>query len=197
MKKIFFSFLFFLSAKVFAVDRAKDMGRIDMMPIQVQLRYEDSVEQTRQLQSYKGLFGVPLIELNLAYQYKDYRFSFGRSYQNEKTGNQTLKIEKSTTEYLLGAGYRVFQKSSVDEALSIELFANAFYGSVQAEVVTNFFGSSSLKSDPDQVFAVGTSVVGRYQILVVEADFKYLYSVNMNPQYVPVFAVRIGASFYF
>ncbi len=171
---------------------------IDIMPLQLQFRYEDSVEQSRQLQTYKGLFEIPIFANNLAYQLNDYRLSLGQSYQYEKSGNPSIEIRRSRSEFLLGAGYRVFQHVSTDETMTLDFFTNIFLGSTQTEVETKFLGvSSKSKSDTDLVVAAGASAVGRYKFLVVEADFKYLYSINMNPQYVPAFSLRAGGCLYF
>ncbi len=171
---------------------------IDIMPIQVQFRYEDSVDQSRKLHTYKGYFNVPVIELNLAYQYGDHRVSLGHSYQAEATGNQTLSLDKTKDEYLLGIGYRYFQISSSDQKLTLDLFANMFAGVTQSQVDTRFFGNSSkAKSDMDPVFAAGSSAVARLMFMVLEVDAKLLYSTNMSPQIVPAFAIRFGGSIYF
>lgn len=179
--------------------KIKPVRILDLMPHQLQLRYEDSVQQARQLQTYKGLFGVPILELNVAFQYDNYRLSFGRSYQTETTGNATLEIEKSKTEYLLGIGYQVLHLTSANEKSVMSLFLNAYYGVAQEEVSTKFFGATTKsQNDYDGVSGLGTTVTGRFfKYLITEADFKILNGVNLNPQYVPVIAVRVGGSLYF
>ena len=175
-----------------------ESGRLDVMPLQLQFRYEDSVEQTRQLQRYNGLFDTSVLELNLAFQYQEYRFSLGRSYQAETTGNSTLEIEKRKTEYLIGGGYRFWQFGATDKNMTIDLFANLFYGFTQSQVATKFFGNTTnSKSEPEQITGGGLAAVGHYKSFVAEVDFKYLYSVNSSPQYVPAMSIRFGACFYF
>jgi hypothetical protein len=195
----FFILLSFISLNLLAAEVIKPASRfIDIMPIQVQLRYEDSVDQSRKLQTYKGYFNTSFIEFNVAYQFDLNRISFSHSYLRESTGNQTLALEKSKEDYLLGLGYRYAHWASGNKNVTLDLFANFFAGATQSQVETRFFGASTkAKSDLDPVFAAGSSAVGRFKFLVVEIDSKILYSTNSSPQIAPAFAVRFGGSIYF
>ncbi len=202
MKILTIGLILFMTVSGFAAekpfDQATDAARLDIMLLQIQFRYEDSVEQSRQLQNYKGLLDIPILELNLAYQINNFRFSLGHSYQFEKTGNKSLEIRRSTDEFLLGSGYRVLHIESPDKNMALDLFAQVFAGVTQTQVETKLVGvSSKSKSNPDSVFAAGMSAVGRYKYAVVEGDVKYINSANMNPQYVPAFTVRAGGCIYF
>lgn len=182
------TFLFLFTHLKLQADEMKQI--IDIMPVQIQFRYEDSVEQTKATQQYQGL--------GFNYQRNYLRFGCDISSRLDKTGNASLAIEKKIQEYLFSGGYQLYQLQSQDQKLSLTWFGQALLGQTQTQVKTTLLGSSATStSDKDWVIGAGTSLVGRYAYGLIETDLKILNSKNMSPQIVPVLSFKFGAGFTF
>ena len=169
----------------------------EVLPLQTQFRFEDSVSQTRAIQRYDGW-------LNLGFQYKQFRATYTQSLKYDSSGAGTILIETKKTDQIFSGGYRFLQIKSVASSVgvSLELFANAYAGATQSEVVTKLFGTSSKsQSDPEAVFGLGSSAVGRAYLnqvyAVAEVDLKLLYSNNFSPQAVGATGIKLGLGFFF
>lgn len=163
---------------------------VDILPLQIQFRYEDSVEQAKATQQYQSL--------GFNYQRSLLRFGYEVSSRLDKTGNQSLSIEKKVQDYLLTGGYQLYQIKSEDQKLSISWFAETFVGQTQTDVKTTLFSSSTTSSsEKDWILGLGSSLVGRYSYALLVTDIKVLSSKNMSPQIVPALSFKFGFGFSF
>jgi hypothetical protein len=181
MKYLIVSSLLFLSFSAKA-----ESSYFDLMPLQIQLRYEDTLDQTRGTQTYKSYA--------LAYQYHWFRSVAELNNLSDSSGNKTVGTQRNIVEFLFSAEYRVYQLLHKENNLSLDFFANAWGGQTRTDITTTFLSvQNTSSSDSDLVWGFGASALGRFRYLMIEADLKMLYSQNMNPQQVPVFTFKVGA----
>ena len=161
--------------------------RLDLLLLQLQMRYEDSNDQTRTNHQYQT-YGV-------GYQYSDFRAELEYSQFYDATGNASLKIEEKIQEFNLGLGYQVYHLADAHQRLSLSGLASLWVGQTQTIIDTNLLGSKSTsESEKETVLGAGFILIGRISYFMIETDFKMLNSKNMNPRDVPVFALKLGLS---
>jgi hypothetical protein len=159
---------------------------VDILPLEIQFRYEDSSDQSRTTHQYQAY--------DLAYQHTAFRFELQWSQYYDSTGNSTLKINQTIRELNLGLGYRVYHLSEPNNKLDLSSFVVFWGGQTQTEIETILLSTkNSVLSEKDNVYGVGINLVGRINYFIAETDFKYLTSKNMSPLQVPVFGIKIGA----
>lgn len=161
---------------------------LDILPVQLQNRYEDSSSQERTNRQYQAY--------TLGMQFSIFRAEFEFSQFYDKTGGGTaLNVEQTIREYDLGLGCRVYQLISDDRRLSLNVFGKVWLGQTQTTLDTTFATSQTQDvSDKDSVYGAGASALVRISYFAAEADFRFLNSKNMSPQTVPVFGLKIGAT---
>ena len=160
---------------------------VDLMPLQLEYRFEDSTGQERTNRQYQS-YGIGM-------QYSKYKAELEFSQFYDKTGNPSLKIEQTIREFNLGFGYRLYQLLSDDRRMSLNAFAKLWLGQTQTTIDTTLLTSqSSADSDKEMVLGAGGSLLVRISYFLAEADLKMLNSKNMSPQDVPVFAAKIGVT---
>jgi hypothetical protein len=160
---------------------------VDLLPLQLQNRYEDSSAQERTNRQYQAY--------TLGLQFSIFRMEVEYNQFYDKTGGASLKVEQTIKEYNLGLGYRVYQLISDDRRLTFNIFGKLWLGQTQTTVDTTFAGTLTEDvSDKENVLGAGASALVRISYFIAEADFRFLNSKNMNPQTVPVFGVKVGAT---
>lgn len=183
--KIFFLILLLGAGRVFAFGEIAPDQYIDLFPLQLQNRYEDSSSQERTNRQYQAY--------TLGVHYSDLRIEIEYNQFYDKTGSGSVKVEQTIREYDLGVGYRVFGLMSDDRRLSFNAFAKFWVGQTQTTVDTTFASSQTTdKSDNQNVLGLGASVLTRITYFIAEAELRILNSKNMSPQSVPVFGFKIG-----
>ena len=161
---------------------------IDLLPLQLQNRYEDSSAQERTNRQYQAY--------TLGVQFSIFRMEVEYNQFYDKTGGASLKVEQTIQEYDLGLGYRVYQLISDDRRLTFNVFGKLWFGQTQTTVDTTFAGIQTQDvSDKENVLGAGASALLRISYFIAEVDFRFLNSKNMTPQTVPVFGVKVGATF--
>lgn len=186
MKIIFLSVLVSVSQAWAQYEIAPDRF-VDLMPLQLQSRYEDSSGQERTNRQYQAY--------SLGLQYSAFRSELEFNQFYDKTSSGSVRIENTIREFNLGLGYRVYQLISDDRRFTLNAFTKLWLGQTQTTVATNFGVSQSTdKSDQDMVLGASVSVLARITYFMVEAELRALNSKNMSPQTVPVFGLKLGAS---
>jgi hypothetical protein len=187
LKLYFFPFLFCALPAWAQFEVAPDRY-IDLLPLQIQNRYEDSSAQERTNRQYQAY--------SLGVQFSIFRMELEYNQFYDKTGGASLKVEQTIQEYDLGLGYRVYQLISDDRRLTLNLFGKLWFGQTQTTIDTTFAGVQSQDvSDKENVLGAGASALLRISYFIAEVDFRVLNSKNMSPQTVPVVGARIGATF--
>ncbi len=185
--KIIFTLLIIASTHAIAATEVAPDQYVDLIPLQLQYRFEDSTAQERTNRQYQA-YGI-------AIQYSAFRAELEFNLFYDKTGNPSLKIEQSIREYDLGFGYRAYQLISDDRRMSLNAFAKLWLGQTHTTVDTTLLTSqTSVDSDKEVVLGAGASLIARISYFFVETELKMLNSKNMSPQSVPVFAAKIGVS---
>lgn len=189
-KKLKFEFIFVLlfALPSWAQFEVAPDRYIDLLPLHIQNRYEDSSAQERTNRQYQAY--------SLGVQFSIFRAEFEYNQFYDKTGGASLKVEQTIKEYDLGLGYRVYQLISDDRRLTLNIFGKLWYGQTQTTIDTTFAGVQTQEvSDKEAVLGAGASALLRISYFIAEIDFKFVNSKNMNPQTVPVIAGKIGATF--
>ncbi len=170
---------------------------VEVLPLQTQFRYEDSTEQTHATQRYDGW-------INLGFQYNQFRATYTQASHSDSSGAGSLVVETKHADQLVSIAFRFLQLTSTPQLtrLSFEMFGNGYAGTSQTKTDTKLFGrTSSAQSDPEAVFGLGVSVVGRAFIArfygLSEVDLKVLYSNNFYPQAVPAAGLKVGVGYLF
>ncbi len=183
--KIFFLTFCLFATNAFAQTPVAADNFVDILPLQLQYRFEDSTGQERTNRQYQAY--------GLGIQYLQFHAEFEFNQFYDKTGNGSVKIEQTIREYDLGLGYRVYQLMSDDRRLSLNIFGKVWLGQTQTTVDTNFLASyTSVDSNLENVYGIGASALARLSYFLTEVEFKMLNSKNMSPQSVPVLAIKIG-----
>lgn len=184
--KIFFLSLLLVGFQAWAQKEVAPDRYVDILPLQLQNRYEDSTGQERTNRQYQAYtLGVQLSIFRMELEYNQFY---------DKTGGASLKVEQTIREYDLGLGYRVYQLISDDRRLTFNVFAKLWLGRTQTTIDTTFAGSQTRdQSEAENVFGAGVSALVRISYFIAEADLRALSSKNMTPQTVPVFGLKIGA----
>lgn len=186
LKFYFFLQLFWSTSSWAQLDVAPDRY-IDLLPLQVQNRYEDSSAQERTNRQYQAY--------TLGVQFSIFRMEVEYNQFYDKTGIATAKVEQTIQEYDLGLGYRVYQLISDDRRLTFNIFGKLWLGQTQTTIDTTFAGNQTRDvSDKESVLGAGASALLRISYFIAEADFRFLNSKNMSPQTVPVFGLKVGAT---
>lgn len=161
---------------------------IDILPLQLQFRYEDSASQSKEIVQYQSF--------DIAAQQDQYRLGFGFSKNETRTGNPSLNITTQVYDYALTGGYLIFEISAPEKKRSLNFFATATLGTTQLKVSTQLLGSSptSAESNKNMIYGAGVTLVGRAKYFLFETDFKIINSKNYSPQYIPVMGIKMGAS---
>ncbi len=161
---------------------------VDVLPLQLQFRYEDSASQSKEIIQYQSYgFGI---------QQNQYRFELDYSQNKSQTGNGSLSISTEINEYSLSGGYLIFEISAPEKSRSLNIFTSVHLGTTQSKVNTQLLGSSSTTavSDKNTVLGLGVTLVGRLKYFLLETDFKIVNSKNFSPQTVPAAAIKMGFS---
>ena len=186
--KLGFLSLLFWSLPTWAQFEVAPDRYIDLLPLQLQNRYEDSSAQERTNRQYQAY--------TLGVQFSIFRMEVEYNQFYDKTGGASLKVEQTIQEYDLGLGYRVYQLISDDRRLTFNVFGKLWFGQTQTTVDTTFAGIQTQDvSDKENVLGAGASALLRISYFIAEVDFRFLNSKNMTPQTVPVFGVKVGATF--
>ncbi len=165
--------------------KAEPQINLDLLPLQLQMRYEDANDQTRTNHQYQAY--------SIAFQYENFRTELEYSQFFDSTGNSSLKIEQAIKEFDLGLGYRIYDLADPVEKLSLSGIVNLWLGQTQTSVDTTLLGvQNSAQSEKEMVIGAGVSLIGRISYFLIETDLKMLNSKNMNPRDVPVFAIKLG-----
>ena len=182
MKLILLTLLLMFSNMLFAATL------IDLYPLQLQFRYQDTASQAKEAVQYQAL--------GFAAQQTDFRIGFEYSFQDSRTGNSSLSVETKNKEYSLFGGYRIFEISLPERRRSLDIFVNGSLGSTQSEVTTQLLSSpSTAQSDKNSVIGASVAFVGRVKYFSIETEFKLLNSKNFSPQTIPVAQIKLGATF--
>ncbi len=187
--KLVFLNLVFWSLPTWAQYEVAPDRFIDILPLQIQNRYEDSSAQERTNRLYQAY--------SLGVQFSIFRMEFEYNQFYDKTGGgAALKVEQTIQEYDIGLGYRVYQIISDDRRLTFNVFGKLWWGQTQTTIDTTFAGIKTQDvSDRQTVLGAGASALLRISYFIAEADFRFLNSKNMSPQTVPVAGARIGVTF--
>ena len=160
---------------------------IDLFPLQLHYRYEDSADQAIEVIQYRTL--------GVAIQPGFYRLGFEYSRQEYETGNSSLSVRTDLKEYTLSASCRLLQVAALEKRRSLDFFVGAVLGTTQTEVRTQLFNNpSTSKSGSNLVYGLSASLIGRIHYFAIETEFKILTSKNFSPQVVPVAQIKLGAS---
>lgn len=160
---------------------------IDIIPIDLQYRYEDSSEQERAMRLYKGY--------ELGGQWNDYRLALQWSQFSQKTGTAAIQIETEFQEYLLQAGYQLAAFKTADAKQSLSLFVHGDFGSTQTRVSRSLYSQSqSDQTVPELVLGLGGSALARIYYLLLQSEVSMLSSRNMSPKEVMRFDIKLGLS---
>ncbi|MBC7467607.1 MAG: hypothetical protein H7256_16570 [Bdellovibrio sp.] len=179
MKKYVLVFLIFASQMSLADNY------VDILPLQLQYRYEDTVNQSKDYLSYQS-FGA-------AIQVEKFRLGIDAAIRKDSTGNASLNIETKKKDFLLSVGYQVYLIQNKDSIWHVGLFANGIAGVSETEVKTNLLGSSSSSvGDQNPVFGLGAAAVFRVKYFVLEADVKALNSKGFSPSTVFSSQLKLG-----
>ena len=178
-----FSFLILLSQVIVCVSWGR--SSIDILPLQLELRYEDTSAQTKDVVSYQSL--------SVAYQNEPYRADLVYSRHQDQSGNASLNVAALKKQYLVHLGYEIFHSELEAQKLNLDIFAQAAVGATQTDVTTTLLGTSSqASSDNSLVYGLGTVAHGRWYFLILQVGFDFLTSKSFSPQVVPVASVNFG-----
>ncbi len=159
----------------------------DILPLQLQLRYEDSANQAIEVIQYRTL--------GIAIQSSVYRLGFEYSRNESETGNSSLSVRTDLKEYALTASYRLLQFAVPEKHRSLDFLLGGVIGTTQTEVYTQLLNNpSTSKSGSNLVYGVTASALGRIQYFIIETEFKILTSKNFSPQVVPAAQLKLGVS---
>lgn len=162
-------------------------GFIDLLPLQLQARYEDSANQAIEVIQYHTY--------GFAVQPGSYRLGLEFSRSEKRTGNSSLSVRTEVKEYTLTTGYEILQFMVPEKHHSLGLLLGAVLGTTQSETYTLLLGNPSTnKSGTNVVYGVATSVIGRIKYFIIETEFKILISRNFSPQVVPIAQLKLGIS---
>ncbi len=160
---------------------------IDIMPLQLQFRYEDSANQAIEVVDYRS-YGI-------AVRHGLYRVGMDYSRRESQTGNSSFSVRSDSKEYALTAGYKIYEILVPEKNHSLEIMIGGTAGTTQTEVYTQVLASpSTSKAGTNAVYGVAASVIGRVKYLIIETEFKILGSKNFSPQWVPTAQIKLGAS---
>lgn len=158
-------------------------GYVDILPLQLQYRFEDTASQTKDYIRYES-YGA-------AIQSNQLRFAVDYSKHRDQSGNLSYNIETNRKDFILAAGYKVY--SSDVQGVQLQLFGNGILGVGQTEVQTTLLGvTTSTKADQNAILGLGASLVGRYSYLVIEVDGKILNSKDFSPTTVFTSQLKVG-----
>ena len=159
---------------------------IDLFPLQLHYRYEDSANQAIEVIQYRTV--------GIAIQPGFYRLGFEYNRREYETGNSSLSVRTDLKEYALTASYRLLQFAVPEKRRSLDFLVGGVLGTTQTEVRTQLLISpSTSKSGSNLVYGVTASVIGRIHYFAIETEFKILTSKNFSPQVVPVAQIKLGA----
>lgn len=179
MKKYILGFLILAAQNSFADNY------IDILPLQLQYRYEDTVNQSKDYLSYQT-FGA-------AIQVEKYRLGIDAAKRKDSTGNASFNIETLKKDFLLTVGYEVYLLQNKDSIWHVGFFANAIAGVSETEVTTKLLSSSSSSvADQNPVFGLGAAAVFRIKYFMMEADVKALNSKGFSPSTVFSSQLKLG-----
>ncbi len=161
---------------------------IDLSPLQLQYRYEDTSAQSKE--------SIPYRSLSASLQMDCFRVGFGYAEHDDSTGNASLAVRNEKKEYAADFGYQLFSAQGKNNNLRLDIFAEGVLGISQSQVATTLLSATtSSTSNNDLVYGLGAAAIGRYSYFLLETDFKYIGSKAFSPQYVPVLTVKAGVSF--
>lgn len=158
---------------------------IEITPLQLQFRYEDSANQAIEIVDYRSY--------GLAARHGLYRVGIEYSRREIQTGNSSFSVRSDIKEYAVTAGYQIYRISAPKEKSSLEFLIGGTLGTTQTDVLTQVFGSPSIsKSGTSAVYGVAAAIVGRVKYFFIEAELKFLNSKNFSPQWVPTAQLKLG-----
>ena len=160
---------------------------VELFPLQLQFRYEDTSSQAKETVSYQSFSAYV--------QSHGYRGGLSYSRHQDETGNLSLNIQTEKKEFFAIFGYQLFHIEGQTQKLSLDIFADVVLGLTQTFVSTTLLGSTSLTtSDKEWVYGIGSSVVGRLSYFIMQTDFHVLRSKAFSPQNVPEVTFKAGLS---
>jgi hypothetical protein len=161
---------------------------VDVMPLELQYRYEDTSSQSKDNVRYES-YGI-------AAQMEKVRLGVDLSKHRDQTGNASLNTEYLKKDILLIVGYEVYEFQNKGSAIQYSVFANGIAGANQSEVNTNLLGTtSSSVADQSSIFGLGASGVIRIKYFMAEAEVRALNSKGFSPATVYTSQIKLGLSF--
>lgn len=178
---------YFLVGLLLATQSVLAENYVDILPLQLQYRYEETSNQSKDYISYQS-YGA-------AIQVEKYRIGLDYSKHRVQTGNASLNIESTEKDFILTAGYQVYLLQNKDQ-WSVDFFANAAIGTSEAEVNTNLLGATTSSiGDQNPIFGLSASAVGRVSYFMTEIEVRALNSKGFSPTTVFTSQLKVGLSF--
>lgn len=178
---------YFLVGILFVTQSALAENYIDILPLQLQYRYEETSNQSKDYISYQS-YGA-------AIQVEKYRLGLDYSKHRVQTGNTSLNVETTTKDFILTAGYQVYLLQNKDQ-WRLDCFANGVIGTSEAEVNTNLLGATTASvGDQNPIFGLSASAVGRINYFMMEFEVRALNSKGFSPATVFTSQLKVGLSF--
>lgn len=154
----------------------------------IQLRFEDSDKQARELQSYD------YYTVQLAYDY----WIVGLEYAQKKNvgGNATLSVAQTRAErgLILGKGFNLFTQNTTSTPLLVDVFGVFYLGQVQTQVQTQILSQTESENTQYQT-TQGLGVEAQIKIGYVglSVDSRLMTSRGYSPQVISVSTLKLGA----
>lgn len=180
-------FICLLSIAKFAL--AKSASSIDLYLPGVQMRYQDTTLQTRELENH--------YLYSFAYSVNE-RVTFGLEYslQQEASGNTSFQIGRKYSEMNLAAQFTAFQRTFDQVAtlpIGLKLGPKIVYGFGESKLITSLQGTSREdRSERQSVFGAGFFAQFDLNQFLIEGDVRYQTSKNYEPNSIWLGTVRIG-----
>jgi hypothetical protein len=182
MKNLILSFIFI------SANTAVASNYIDLMPLELQYRYEDTTSQSKDNVRYESL--------GVAVQVEKFRIGIDLSKHRDQSGNASLNTEFLKKDILLILGYQIYEFQDKGSAWQYSAFVNGIAGSNQSEVNTSLLGNTtSSVADQSPIFGLGVSGVVRIKYFMAEVEVRALNSKGFSPATVYTSQLKLGLSF--
>jgi hypothetical protein len=151
----------------------------------LQMRFEDGADQSRSLKTGYALRISAEID-------QDYFAGLSYSIQNEKSGNNSLSIERDFSEIDLSVGYK-FISLNIAEKNKINFLGLGYLGQNQNKIKTELFGNVSTDTSANELsYGIGLMAQLQIKFLLIELETRTMSSRSYEPQTVSVTDVRLG-----
>lgn len=182
-------FFFWISLISGAASATKSFSTFDLYLPGVQMRYQDTSLQTRELENHY-LYSI-------AYSANEL-LTFGLEYslQQEASGNTSYQIGRTYSELNLAAQATVYQRTFDQVAtlpIVLKLGPKVVYGFGESKLTTSLQGASREdRSERQSVFGAGVFAKFDLHRFLIEGDLRYQTSKNYEPNSIWLGTVRIG-----